>query len=119
MSLSYIIYLFFPVEIVGPDPGTGIFAWVVSIVYFIDHTTNAFPSLHVAMALLSSLICYRHNKKYWWFILWAVLISISIVFVKQHYFIDIIGGALVGLIGYLILIRILEKKKIKISKNRN
>ena len=63
---------------------------------------NNFPSLHVALSLLVSLIVYNHDKKHWWVWIMFSGIMFSTMFIKQHYIIDVVAGILLGIIGYLV-----------------
>lgn len=78
--------------------------------YSIDTSTNVFPSVHVVGSVGAALAvwdCPALRKRKWLCIaitILAVLICISIVFVKQHGVLDLAGGlalsALAGLIIY-------------------
>ena len=48
----------------------------------------------------------------------AILICMSTVFIKQHYFLDIIGGVLIAIICY-ILTNIINPAKYLIKENIN
>ncbi len=68
-----------------------------SMLYLIDLPTNCFPSLHVALAMLAAFFMYKQNKV--WGVLavfWASLIILSTMTIKQHYFADVIGGAILA-----------------------
>ena len=63
----------------------------------------SFPSIHAATSFSVLPILDREFKKVKWFwILFAILISFSRVYVGVHYFSDIVFGAIIGyLIGFL------------------
>lgn len=63
-----------------------------------DAETNSFPSMHVSVAMLTSLHLYPHIGHAVW--LFPVLIGVSCLFTKQHYFIDLPAGALLGWVDY-------------------
>lgn len=84
-------------------PSGGVLNWLTNAVYSLDQPNNLFPSIHC----MESWICFRgalrckkvhpmYSKV--WFVL-AILICMSTVFVKQHVFVDIIGGIVVAEIG--------------------
>ncbi len=105
--LAFIVFLSFPVKMIRPAvvPGT-LSTKAVGIIYRIDPGFNVFPSLHVANSLLVALIFYRYNRRLGiFFILIACLISVSTLFVKQHYFLDIVAGALDTAIVYPLVFR--------------
>ncbi len=70
-------------------------------------TGYSFPSTHAtdhfAMAIFIILVCYKKWRWIWfWGILWAGLISFAQVYVGVHYPIDVLCGALYGvLVGWL------------------
>lgn len=105
--LAFIVFLSFPVKMIRPVvvPDT-LSTKAVGIIYRIDPGFNVFPSLHVANSLLVALIFYRYNRRLGiFFILIACLISASTLFVKQHYFLDIVAGALDTAIVYPLFFR--------------
>lgn len=78
---------------------------IVKYLYNFDTNTNVCPSLHVIgslAVLFTSWHCERF-KTFWWragFLISAVLISISTVFLKQHSVIDIYVAVLLCVIAY-------------------
>ncbi|MBM7114512.1 phosphatase PAP2 family protein [Archangium primigenium] len=56
-----------------------------------DNAGNTFPSIHVATTLLGALRL-RHQRGGALWVLWAVLICLSTLTVKQHYVVDVLGG---------------------------
>lgn len=69
-----------------------------------DLTKNAFPSMHVGLAVLLALIAWRRSKP--WGIalaLCAVVIAVSTLLVKQHFLVDIPAGALVALAAFTLV----------------
>jgi len=62
---------------------------------------NYFPSLHVALAISSSVIFGRNidNKFSNIFYLWGFLISISTLFMHEHNVSDVLGGFILALFG--------------------
>lgn len=111
LFFSYLIFLIFPVKMLRPSVGGGFFAGIVSLVYSIDKVNNCFPSLHVAMSFLAGIICFRYDRKYEWFLIWAVLVIVSTLFVKQHYFLDLVAGLAVGMVGYWGFVKLIDKSK--------
>ena len=68
------------------------------IVYAVDK--SSFPSGHAAFFFGLAMVVYFYNKKAgWWFLSAALLISLARVFVGVHYPLDILVGALIGLLS--------------------
>ena len=101
MFLSAAVFLIWPLRIARPQiVGDGFLRDLLRMIYRADEPVNLCPSLHV----LVSYFCWRG--------LWGcprlprvlsainliflVLVCLSILFVKQHYSIDIAGGILIG-----------------------
>lgn len=58
-----------------------------------DSPTNCFPSFHVASVFLSCFIVSGERRgRFWFFLVWATVISVSTLTVKQHYFVDVLAG---------------------------
>jgi membrane-associated phospholipid phosphatase len=60
-----------------------------------DLPGNTFPSIHVAITVLGALRL-RHRRGGLLWPVWAVLISLSTLTVKQHFIVDVVGGIIVG-----------------------
>jgi membrane-associated phospholipid phosphatase len=113
MFLGYITFLLFPVKtVLRPENLTnGFFTGLVKLSYLADAPGfNNFPSLHVALSLLASLIIYQHDKKHWWVWIMFAGITLSTMLIKQHYFIDAVAGILLGIIGYLVYLWLRKPK---------
>jgi membrane-associated phospholipid phosphatase len=61
------------------------------VMYASDKAGNTFPSIHVATTLFVSLRL-RHQRGGVLWVLWALLISLSTLTVKQHFVVDVLGG---------------------------
>jgi membrane-associated phospholipid phosphatase len=63
-----------------------------------DNPQNCLPSLHVSFIFLTLLISPYLGivgKIRYLFIAWGIIIVLSVIFVKQHYIIDILGSLLI------------------------
>lgn len=86
------------------DPNNSISEKFLSIVHSVDKGGNCFPSMHIAVATLSSLhIMHNLHDQYGYaaygIFVMPILIAISTLFTKQHYLVDIpAGGALAAAI---------------------
>ncbi len=113
---SSAIFWFFPttiprtpyaVEATGFSPN----ALALDFLRLIDKPTNCVPSLHVSASLLFTLFFFneaRYRRYFPMVVLWFLLIVWSTMATKQHYFIDVVAGAGMGLVFYLIFFRWLE-----------
>ena len=76
----------------------------VGLMHFIrkaDNAGNCFPSLHVSTSLLSAFALWRHGSKRFVFALvWAVAIALSTMTTKQHFFVDVVSGAILAAAAY-------------------
>lgn len=75
-----------------------------------DLATNCFPSLHVSGVLLSALVLRNHSKKFLLFMIWAIIISISTLTTKQHYFVDVVAGMVLAVTIHAIFRRFVNYK---------
>lgn len=102
-------FVIYPVEFqLRPEMAApyGFFEQLVRFFYWADSPPfNCLPSLHVAGAFMSARMVWLHRRKlgYWFFGI-AVMITLSTLFIRQHYLIDVFGGlAVYGLVGALFL----------------
>ena len=95
------IHLLFVVRMYRPIiENTGIFSDIIRMIYSNDEPVSLFPSLHVAFIWTAAHCMYRkYPRGLWIFFIFAVLVSLSTLFIKQHYIIDIVGGILVAYIA--------------------
>jgi len=104
--LSFFIYLFFPTsaESIMILPGEGVMNQLVQFLYAAGVPYNAFPSYHVAsMTLITMFLFFKARRWFWAFLPIAILISLSTVFIKYHFFVDILGGIVIGVFAYYVL----------------
>lgn len=105
--ICIVCFIFLPTTINRPDiTGSGIFEWLTRLIFSIDSPVNLFPSMHCIMSWLcfrSSLRIEKPSFAYSaiQFIL-SLLIFASTVFVKQHFFIDVVSGIIVAEICWFI-----------------
>lgn len=97
--ISMCVFFLYP-TIITDRPnvdGVGITYLLFKLLHFIDNPVNCFPSQHVAIVTIPPIIFWKYNKKlsllFW---IWAILVSISTLTTKQHYFVDILGGMILA-----------------------
>ncbi len=105
MALAYIVlelvalacFFWIPVEMThAPDQVavTSFTTWGLALTYWLDTPANCFPSLHVATGLLAALTTARVDRRLGFLAGGlSLVISASAVLVKQHYLVDVVGGA--------------------------
>jgi len=105
--LTYPVFYFFPAslpapQIIAKDFTSRFLQWCFEA----DVPNNTFPSLHVSLSLGTALAVNRANKKIGLIaIFWAIIVAISTVLTKKHFFIDILGGMLVAQLAYTLAVK--------------
>lgn len=97
LGVSYTTYLVFPVYFERPPlVATSVHTWLLSLEY-LDKPYNHFPSLHVALTWLAVLASQVPHKSRVGLYVLAAAISVSTMFVKQHYLADVVYGFVLAL----------------------
>jgi membrane-associated phospholipid phosphatase len=115
MMISYLGFLWYPTVAPRPDivAADDFAAWSLRGLYGIDPPHGCFPSLHVAYSFVSALTCYRvHRGVGIAAAMWAALIGVSTLFVKQHYAIDVIAGVLLAWAAYVIFLQRFPREEV-------
>lgn len=78
--------------------------WLLSWTYNIDATNNTFPSTHITFACLAFLNVWRSSfscniKAVLSYGIWAILILVSTLVIKQHFIFDVISGMLLAMLA--------------------
>jgi len=109
--IYYLFYIFFPTE--GPvyflqaplneRLHSGVFSYLVNLADRVgDGHTGAFPSSHVGMAVIFVILTYKKFPKLFWLVTFlGVLICFATVYIKAHYFLDVVGGLLSAPLLYI------------------
>ncbi|MEX0617159.1 MAG: phosphatase PAP2 family protein [Candidatus Woykebacteria bacterium] len=93
--------------------------WTWNLSYYYSrlnpNPVAAMPSLHSAYPLLALLALRAYSKKLFWFFLpYPILVWFSIVYLGEHYVIDVIGGIVYALAAYYVVYNYSEvKHKVK------
>ena len=108
-SASLINYLFSIIISTEVSPRVSIvdsknlFLFLLNQIYKIDADALLFPSMHVMHPLLISLYLLKIKHPLRWTILVSsIVLALSIVFVKQHFFLDLIAGIVCAVVIYYI-----------------
>lgn len=118
MLLSFVVFIYFPTYVPRPsilfdDP----FSKLVSAIYSADKPYNCLPSAHVSYSMIIAIYvaksrCFSNRTKVISSII-CVLIVLSTLYIKQHYFLDAVTGVLASYFVF-ILIEICWWKKEKV-----
>lgn len=97
---AYTTYLVFPVYFERPPlVVSSLHTWLLSLEY-LDKPYNHFPSLHVALTWLAVFASQVSRSSRIGLIVLAGGVSLSTVFVKQHYVADVLYGFALSCIGW-------------------
>lgn len=92
-------FLLFPLRFSFDVPhATGFNGWLQSILLGFDKPYNQAPSLHISLLIILWVAYDMRLAGLWRIVLhgWFALISLSVVLVYQHHFIDLVTGAIAG-----------------------
>jgi len=108
MLSCYLIFIVYPVKgptdyhaVLFPEP-----KYMVAVMDFLyahgDSAGGAVPSSHVAVSLVITIFCFRYFKEIRWYLLvFFIFLAIATTYCSYHYFVDVLGGVLAGLIFYI------------------
>ena len=109
-AIAMLIYIVYPsVQLLRPAvmPHDNFLCSLMSFIYAFDTPTGVCPSLHVAYSLgIGTVWCKYKDASWWWkaFVVASVImISISVMFVKQHSFVDVVAAIPLGIIAYALV----------------
>ncbi|MCC6277267.1 MAG: phosphatase PAP2 family protein [Oligoflexia bacterium] len=107
-NVAFVFFVFFPVTIVRPEfEAFRLIDLPLKFIYVLDQPINCFPSLHVTYAFLTAFFVADARRDLAWRVLvWAIIISISTLTVKQHYAWDVIAGYFLARLGHLVQARL-------------
>lgn len=98
LVVAYATYLTFPVYLERPVLEVDSLATFLLSIEYLDPSYNHFPSLHVALSWLVYWSCREGVRRPAGLLAGVLGLSLSTVFVKQHYIVDVVyGAALAGL----------------------
>jgi membrane-associated phospholipid phosphatase len=100
ISIAIMIYYAFQTEVLRPIiASTDFFTRLTNTIYKYDMPNNTFPSLHVALTSTISAFVYEKNANVGMVLIpLTFLIILSTMFIKQHVFLDIIGGLVLAFV---------------------
>lgn len=101
---AYIIYTFYQTSVTRPDiVFKDTFSTLVAYIYSIDKPYNCFPSLHVSLSIICLLYWIKILPRFQIIMnIFVMLITLSTVFIKQHYVLDVISGIILAIVSFYI-----------------
>ncbi len=104
----FLIFLFLPTSMErGQITGNDIFDTLTRLIYTLDAPNNLFPSIHCLDSWVClRVVCKMKTAPRWLKLsnaIFSVLVFASVVLVKQHLFVDILGGIAIGELGFLMV----------------
>ena len=109
-AVAMVTYIVWPsIQLLRPEtfPRQNFFSWVMGIIYGFDTPTGVFPSLHVAYSggIVSVALKDRalHPLGKAGITVFALLVCLSVCFVKQHSALDVIAALPVCLLAEILL----------------
>lgn len=93
------VYLLWPTTMAYPPlVGNGVSSWLLGWLVYVDSSQNCFPSLHAALTILAVWAISARRRR--WItaasVVWALAIAFSILQLRRHLFIDLVGGTLLA-----------------------
>lgn len=93
--------------------GTDVFSQMIREVYASDQPYNDFPSLHASLSTIFAIHWWRVDRRIGVAVaIWAALIVVSTVFVKQHYVADMVAGVLLAFVASRGSLRVVGERRV-------
>lgn len=74
--------------------------WMLGAVNRGSNSVDVFPSVHVAASLYLLLFDWQHyRRRFWWVLTPCIVLWWATVYLRFHYFVDLLAGVAVALIG--------------------
>lgn len=101
-SLGDAIFLLFPTYVTHLElTGTDFLSKLLLSIQVAGGDYDAFPSAHIFITTILALFYNDwYPKRKWLWILIVITVSLSTLFTKQHYIIDVFGGYLTAWLGH-------------------
>jgi membrane-associated phospholipid phosphatase len=110
--VSYVFFAFLQTYVERPVlTGDDVFTRMIRDVYSGDHPYNDFPSLHVSTSAIIAIHWWRFSRRFGPLpAIWAALIAMSTVLVRQHYLADVAGGLILAFGTSLFFLRFIDRE---------
>jgi len=84
-----------------PLHGPLLLDWVLQPVNAGSNAVDVFPSVHLAASLYLLLFDWQHGRRrFWWYLLPCLVLWWSTMYLRFHYFVDLLAGAMMALAGW-------------------
>ncbi len=117
VSVDLLTYWIFPVTAQGfrpeyTDIDVNYFGdWGVKMTFFLDPPTNLFPSQHLSSSILACIAAWIARPAWGKLILpLAILISLSILTMKQHYIVDGLAAGVLTFVAWWLFLRTYKRE---------
>lgn len=122
--ICLVIFMAVPTVMVRPEvSGTDIFSRLTAFIYAADTPDNLFPSVHClesAFFAAASVASKKTPAVFKWInALFSVSVFASVLFVKQHVIMDVIGGVALAFIGLLLAKLFRAERMFNVFRRRN
>ena len=98
---TFAVFLLIPMKMSRAGLETGAFEPLFQLLWTIDPPFNTFPSLHVSLATIATLVVWQHDQRLGrWMLIGAMVLTFSTFLAKQHFVIDAIGWVALAIIWY-------------------
>ena len=85
---------------------------------YIHDGFNSFPSGHTLSAFVLATVCtYLFPKGRWIWLITAMAVGFSRMYLVQHFFEDVLFGSILGVTFALVMLKIVEKRWMKLNKS--
>ncbi len=115
---AMIVYIVYPnIQLLRPEtfPRENFFTWMMGIIYSFDTPTGVCPSLHVAYSVGIASVCVKDRQatKRWkiFIVFMAVMISLSVMFVKQHSSVDVFWAIPLSILAEILTFHVVFRKR--------
>lgn len=84
-----------------PLHGPWLLDWTLKPVNDGSNSLDVFPSVHLSATLYLLLFDWQHGRRrFWWYLAPCLIMWFSTVYLRFHYFVDLLAGVAVALIGW-------------------
>jgi len=75
--------------------------WTLGTVNRGSNSMDVFPSVHVAASLYLLAFDWKHwRRRFWWVLLPCLMLCFATVYLRFHYFVDLLAAVMVALAGW-------------------